>query len=223
MWATAMKLEIRTIVSAPFEENSYVVWRPHSAEAVVFDPGLEPAAIFQVLEEEHLHLVAILNTHGHADHIAGNAALKTAFPTARLYIGRGDAFMLTDAGANLSSGFGFAVVSPEADELLQDGDTVQAAGIVWDVLELPGHTPGHLVYLCRQTSPWTLWAGDVLFRGSIGRFDFPGGDGRRLIHGIRTRLFCLPEDTVVYPGHGPVTTIGHEKRTNPFVGDSAEW
>ncbi|MDW7993918.1 MAG: MBL fold metallo-hydrolase [Gemmatales bacterium] len=222
MGEPTMQLEIRTVVSAPFAENSYIVWRRGNTEAVVVDPGLEPDAILECLRDEQLALVAILNTHGHADHIAGNAALKTAFPQVPLYIGRGDAHMLTDAYANLSAEFGFALVSPPADALLQEGDTLEAAGILWEVLEIPGHTPGHIVYLCRQTRPWTVWGGDVLFRGSIGRYDFPGGDGRRLVQGIREKLFVLPDDTVVYPGHGPVTTIGHEKRTNPFVGMWAE-
>jgi hydroxyacylglutathione hydrolase len=212
-----MTLEIRTVVSAPFGENSYIVWQPGCRECVVFDPGLEPDALLQILAEERLELVAILNTHGHADHIAGNAALKKAFPSARLYIGHADAVMLTDAHANLSADFGFPLVSPAADVLLYEGDTVQAAGINWHVLEVPGHTPGHVVYLCRDAMPWCLWGGDVLFRGSIGRFDFPGGNGQLLIQGIQQKLLTLPDDTVVYPGHGPVTTIGHEKRTNPFL------
>jgi len=212
-----MTLEIRTVVSAPFGENSYIVWQPDSRECVVFDPGLEPETLLQILAEERLELVAILNTHGHADHIAGNAALKEAFPRAKLYIGHADAVMLTDAHANLSADFGFPLVSPAADVFLHEGDTVQAAGLNWQVLEIPGHTPGHVVYLCRDVTPWCLWGGDVLFRGSIGRFDFPGGNGRLLIQGIRQKLFSLPDNTVIYPGHGPVTTIGHEKRTNPYL------
>jgi len=218
-----MQLEVRTIVSEPFAENSYIVWRPGRPEAVVFDPGLQPDALLHVLEQEGLTVVAILNTHGHADHIAGNAALKAAFPEAPLYIGQGDAVMLTNPWANLSAEFGFPLTSPQADRLLQEGDTVHAAGMTWEVLHIPGHTPGHIAYLCRQTVPWTIWPGDILFRGSIGRYDFPGGDGRLLVQGIRAKLFSLPDDTVVYPGHGPVTTIGHEKRTNPFVGLAAEW
>lgn len=130
--------------------------------------------------------------------------------------------MLTEARANLSADFGFPLTSPPADVVLQEGDVVKSAGVPWEVLEIPGHTPGHVVYLCRQTKPWIVIGGDVLFRGSIGRYDLPGGDGRLLVHGIRSKLFTLPDDTIVYPGHGPVTTVGHEKRTNPFVGVSVE-
>lgn len=213
-----MTLELRTIVSAPFAENSYIVWRPGREECVVFDPGLEPDAILQTIREQGLRVMAIFNTHGHADHIAGNAAIKAAFPDALLYIGHGDAAMLTDARANLSADFGFPLTSPAADMLLYEGDGINAAGLSFRVLEIPGHSPGHIVYVCQDTSPWCVWGGDVLFRGSIGRFDLPGGNGPLLMRGIREKLFRLPDDTVIYPGHGPVTTIGHEKRTNPFVG-----
>jgi hydroxyacylglutathione hydrolase len=214
----AESLQIHTIVSMPFEENTYVLWRPPQREALVIDPGLEPDAILDFLREQDLTPAAILNTHGHADHIAGNAALKEAFPTAPLIIGAGDAPMLTDAEANLSAPFGMAIVSPKADRLVGEGDVVEAAGLRLEVLEIPGHSPGHVVFVLRET-PCIVFGGDVLFRGSIGRTDFPGGSHSRLLEGIRAKLFTLPPTTVVYPGHGPVTTVGHEKRTNPFVGD----
>jgi hydroxyacylglutathione hydrolase len=209
-------LNIRTVVSMPFEENSYVVWLPNSTECVVFDPGLQPELIEECLREEGLTLRAILNTHGHADHIAGNAAMKQLAPDAPLIIGRGDAVMLVDADKNLSAGFGFDIVSPPAERTVCEGDTVEAAGLSFTVLDVPGHSPGHVVFLLDGTPP-RVFGGDVLFRGSIGRYDFPGSDGRRLLDGIRRKLFTLPTDTVVYPGHGPSTTVGHEKRTNPFL------
>jgi hydroxyacylglutathione hydrolase len=215
----AESLQIHTIVSMPFEENTYVLWRPPQREALVIDPGLEPDAILDFLREHALTPAAVLNTHGHADHIAGNAALKEAFPNAPLLIGAGDAPMLTDPDANLSAPFGMAIVSPKADRLVGEGDVVEAAGLRLEVLEIPGHSPGHVVFVLRET-PCLVFGGDVLFRGSIGRTDFPGGSHSRLLEGIRAKLFTLPPPTVVYPGHGPVTTVGHEKRTNPFVGES---
>jgi hydroxyacylglutathione hydrolase len=214
-------LQIHTLVSMPFAENTYVVWQPPREDALVFDPGLEPDAILEFLRDQGLTPALVLNTHGHADHIAGNAALKGAFPDAPLLIGAGDAAMLTDPRANLSAGFGLSVVSPPADRTVQDGDVIDAAGLRLEVLDVPGHSPGHVAYLLLAT-PRRLFGGDVLFRGGIGRYDLPGGDGPRLLDSIRRRVFRLAPDTVVYPGHGPVTTVAHEKRTNPFVGEEAE-
>ncbi len=201
----------------PFAENTYVVWRPGRHQCVVIDPGLEPDAIFDSLSSNDLTPAAVLNTHGHADHIAGNAEMKRAFPAAPLVIGAGDSTMLEDPMANLSAPFGLRITSPPADRLVREGDIVEAAGIRFEVLDIPGHSPGHIVFVCRG-QPILVFGGDVLFREGVGRFDFPGSDGRLLFDGIRGKLFALPDDTVIYPGHGPVTTIGHEKRANPFVG-----
>jgi glyoxylase-like metal-dependent hydrolase (beta-lactamase superfamily II) len=209
-------LQLQTVVSQPFEENTYIVWLPGRQEAVVFDPGLQPELILDVLRDHGLQAAAIIDTHGHADHIGGNAFLKEAFPEAPIIIGAGDAVMLTDAEANLSAPFGFPVTSPPADRTVAEGDTVTAAGLTFDVLDIPGHSPGHVVYVYRS-APLLVFGGDVLFRGSIGRSDFPGGSHSRLLRGIREKLIALPEDTVVYPGHGPVTKVGYEKRTNPFL------
>jgi glyoxylase-like metal-dependent hydrolase (beta-lactamase superfamily II) len=110
------------------------------------------------------------------------------------------------------------VTSPPADRLVTEGERVTVAGIELEVFDAPGHSPGHVVYVVRETKPVTVLGGDVLFRGSIGRVDFPGGSFETLKRHIERVLWVLPDDTVVYPGHGPVTTVGHEKRTNPFVG-----
>jgi len=209
-------MQVRTVTSKLFSENSYVVWIEGRSDAVVIDPGLEPEAILAFLEERSLNVAAILNTHGHADHIGGNAALKQAFPQAPLIIGGNEVQLLTDANANLSAPFGFPIVSPPADRLVREGDVIEAAGITLEVLDIPGHSPGHVVYLFRG-EPSLVFGGDVLFREGVGRFDFPGSNGKLLFQGIREKLFSLPGDSVVYPGHGPVTTVGHEKRANPFV------
>jgi glyoxylase-like metal-dependent hydrolase (beta-lactamase superfamily II) len=209
-------LQIRTIESMPFAENTYVVWLPPHREALVIDPGLEPDLVLDCLRDEELTVAAILNTHGHGDHIGGNAAVKAAFPQAPLIIGINEAPLLTDANANLSAPFGLPITSPPADQLVREGDVVEMAGIRLKVLDVPGHSPGHVVYVYRG-APCLVFGGDVLFRESIGRYDFPNANGRLLLEGIRTKLFALPPDTLVYPGHGPVTTIEHEKRHNPFV------
>ncbi len=209
-------VSLRTLVSKPFEENTYVAWLPGRTDAVVIDPGLEPENILDFLREEGLAPAAILNTHGHADHIAGNGAMKQAFPTAPLIVGARETPLLASAEQNLSAAFGFPIVSPPADRTVVEGDVVEAAGLRFEVLDLPGHSPGHVVYVFRGP-PCLVFGGDVLFRGGVGRTDFPGGDTNGLFDGIRRKLFTLPADTVVYPGHGPVTTVGHERRTNPFL------
>jgi glyoxylase-like metal-dependent hydrolase (beta-lactamase superfamily II) len=216
-----VQVQVHTIESMPFAENSYVVWRDGETEAFVIDPGFEPEAILDFLAERGLTLVAIVNTHGHVDHIAGNRAVKEAFPAAPIVIGDGDADMLTDPDLNLSGGYGIPITSPPKDRGVADGEEVTFAGIPMTVWEVPGHSPGHVVYYVKDTTPPMLLGGDVLFRGSVGRTDFPGGSFEQLAAGVRGKLWVLPAETVVYPGHGPVTTIGHEKRTNPYVGDGA--
>jgi hydroxyacylglutathione hydrolase len=213
----ATPLEIHAIVSQPFAENTYVVWQPERSDCLVIDPGMEPELILNFLQEQGKTPAALLNTHGHADHIGGNAALKKAYPDTPLIIGADEAYLLTDPQANLSAPFGLPIVSPPADRLVREGDVVGEAGIRLEVLDLPGHSPGHIVFVYRG-EPVVVFGGDVLFRESIGRYDFPGSDGRLLFDGIRAKLFTLPADSIVYPGHGPATTIGHEKRANPFVG-----
>ena len=211
-------LQIHCIVSEPFAENSYILWHHGRTDAVVIDAGFEPEPILAFLAERGLSLAAIINTHGHVDHIAGNADMKRAFPDAPILVGERDAILLVDSVVNMSAAFGMPVTSPPADRLLHEGDRLDFAGLDMDVFDVPGHSPGHVVYLIRETKPFTIIGGDVLFRGSVGRTDFPGGSMSVLKSNIERVLWPLPDDTVVYPGHGPVTTIGHEKRTNPYVG-----
>jgi hydroxyacylglutathione hydrolase len=210
-------LAIFPVVSDVFAENAYVVHLPGRPDCLVIDPGLNPERILVVLDGASLAVAAILNTHGHADHIAGNRALKQRYPAAPLVIGRGDAAKLTDAELNLSAPFGFAVTSPPADRLVDEGEVVNYAGIPLEVLAAPGHSCGHVMFLYRG-SPLVVFGGDVLFAGSIGRTDFPDGSFAQLREAIHSKLFTLAADTIVFPGHGEPTTVGEERETNPFVG-----
>jgi glyoxylase-like metal-dependent hydrolase (beta-lactamase superfamily II) len=202
----------------PFAENTYIVWLQGRDDCLVIDPGLEPDLILDFLRGRGLTPAALLNTHGHGDHIGGNEALKAAYPGVPLLIGAGDAPLLTDPMLNVSGLFGTPITSPPADRTLTEGERVEAAGVALEVLEIPGHSPGHVVFLYRS-QPLVVFGGDVLFRGGIGRTDFPGGNFETLADGIHRKLFTLPDDTVVYPGHGEPTRVGWEKHHNPFVGE----
>lgn len=216
---TQPNLHITGVVSFPYQENTLIVNLDGFEDCLIFDPGLEPEKIFACLEEKQLTPAAIMLTHGHSDHIGGNKALKEQWPDCPIVIGRRDADMLSDPVLNLSADYGVEITSPAADVLLDEGDTYTAAGMELSVREIPGHSVGHIVFLYQAHSPWVVFGGDVLFAGSIGRSDFPDGDGELLARGIHEKLFTLPDDTVVFPGHGPKTTIGREKKTNPFVGE----
>lgn len=216
------KIVVQAIVSRPFMENTLVVSLEGRKDCIVVDPGLEPTKILRHLAQTGLEPVLFLLTHGHSDHIGGNAELKKRWPNVPLVIGAGDAPMLTDPVLNLSALAGFPIVSPPADQVVHELEEHSAAGLKFLVREIPGHSPGHVVYIVQNTSPLVVLGGDVLFEGSIGRTDFPGGNLDLLLSGIREKLFCLPADTIVYPGHGSKTTIGVERRTNPYCGENAE-
>ena len=212
------EIQVAKILSIPFEENAYIARLEGRDDCLVVDPGLEPEKVVQYLESEDLVPSAILNTHGHSDHIGGNAALKQRWPDCPLVIGSADAAKLTDPRLNLSATFGGSVVSPPADVTVDDGDRYCWAGIELQIRAISGHSTGHVVYLCQQHRPPMAFVGDVIFAGSIGRTDFPDGSFPQLQSGIHTKLFTLADETVLLPGHGPATTVGQEKGSNPFVG-----
>lgn len=211
-------IRLKTIVSIPFEENTYIAQLEGRSDCLVIDPGLEPEKTLEYLDAEGLTPGAIINTHGHSDHMGGNAALKHRWPECPLVIGSGDAAKLTDPKGNLSVMFGANLVSPPADVTVDDGDTYSAAGFDLRVLGIPGHTAGHIVLLWEAHDPAIVFVGDVIFAGSVGRTDFPDGNFEQLRTGIHSKLFTLPGNTVLLPGHGPPTTVEEEKHSNPFVG-----
>lgn len=210
-----------TIVSAPFDQNAYLAFFTDSKQCLIVDPGFDTGTMIAHLDKWGLTPAAILNTHGHADHIAGNAAMKKRWPNCPLVIGKLDAPKLSDPVLNMSESFGMPLTSPDADLLLGEGDVYEAAGFKLLVREIPGHSVGHIVFIWSGGDPGVVFAGDVLFQGSIGRTDLPGGSFEQLAAGIHEKLFNLPDATIILPGHGEPTTIGEEKRGNPFVGEGA--
>jgi hydroxyacylglutathione hydrolase len=205
-------VKIRNFTIGPLETNAYLIVDEGNRQALLIDPGLESEGIYDVLHEEGLELSAIVNTHGHFDHVCGNAFFK-AKTGAPVLIHREDVAMMRQA-AQQALTFGFQVPTPPLpDRLLGEGDDVVVGESRMRVLHTPGHTPGGI---CLYGDGFAF-VGDTLFAGSIGRTDLVGGSIEVLLASIRSKLLSLPDETAVYPGHGPPTTIGEERVSNPFL------
>lgn len=223
------EVNIKTLVVGPIQACCYVVsfgnTQDKSAKGdsrvCLIDTGGDGEKIIDYLERHKLEPVYLINTHGHIDHIGANQEIKAAYPAIKICIHSEDARMLTSASANLSPELGYNFTSPSADRLLKEGDelSINNGTLTLKVVHLPGHTRGGigLVYTPSGKQPDIIFTGDTLFAGGIGRTDFPGGSMEQLLHNIRTKILTLPDDTVVYPGHGPATTVGDEKHHNPFL------
>jgi len=193
--------------------NCYIVGCEETREVAVIDPGGNPRAILKSLEDDELKAVYIINTHGHIDHIGANRAIKDA-TGAKILIHEADSKMLVNSVSNFSFLMGSKVTSPPADQFLKDGDIIKIGNTVeLEVIHTPGHSPGGI---CLKTGD-IMFVGDTLFYGSIGRTDFPGGSYKQLIENIRDRILCYDDKVVCYPGHGPETTVGFERKNNPFL------
>jgi glyoxylase-like metal-dependent hydrolase (beta-lactamase superfamily II) len=202
---------IRHLEAGPLATNCYIIGDEATREAAVVDPGGDAPRILALLARDKLTCKTIFNTHTHFDHIGGNADLKKA-TGAEIVAHALEAAHLGRAGAQ-SLLFGVSVPdSPPADRTVAEGEVLKIGQLEGKLVGIPGHSPMGLAVLF----PGHAFVGDALFAGSIGRTDFPGGSFRALIAGIRDKLFVLPDETVVWPGHGPSTTIGQEKRFNPF-------
>ena len=212
-----MPLHYRTIPVTPFQQNASILWCDRTREAAVVDPGGELPRLLAAVRELGVELRQILLTHAHIDHAggAGQLAREQGLPIVGPH--RGDAFWI-DALAQQSAMFGFTRAETFVPtRWLEDGDTVQVGQVVLNVRHCPGHTPGHVVFHDPESK--RAFVGDVLFAGSIGRTDLPGGDYDELIASIRERLWPMGDDTVFIPGHGPESSFGRERRSNPFVGE----
>lgn len=210
-----MALQIQVIPVTPFQQNAALLWDDVSREAVLTDVGGEAERLLSAVSQHQLKLQAIWLTHGHLDHASGVADLTEQQSVPVLGPHQSDDYWL-QALPEITANYGFPVSKPlTPTRWLNDGDELSVGEHKFIVYHIPGHTPGHVVFYNQENN--LLIAGDVLFRESIGRTDFPGGNHADLIHGIQSKLLTLPDSTRVLPGHGPMTTIGHEKLHNLYL------
>ncbi len=208
-------MKIMYMVLGPFMTNTYILYNEETMEGVVVDPSFSPEHYIKAINEEKIHLRSIFLTHGHVDHMAGMNELRKAFPAAKMYMDKRDQPFLRDPEKNLSYMFPVPTLVDDADVWVKDGDEIETCGYTFQVIDTAGHTPGGISFYMKREG--LVFTGDSLFQGSIGRTDFPGGSLKELTGTIKKNLFSLPDSTVVLSGHGEQTTIGQEKKTNPFL------
>lgn len=208
-----MSLDVQMLTVGPLAENCFLVRREGSGRGLIVDPGEEADRIVVAAAEMGAKIDAILLTHCHFDHVGAVAPVAT-ITGAPVYCPELEAPILADIMSFVMPGFG-PFESYEADETVKGGETLELAGLTIDVISTPGHSPGHVTYSLRGEE--AIFSGDVLFQGSVGRVDLPGGDGPTLLRSLRALLESHPPETGVYPGHMGVTTLGAERATNPFL------
>lgn len=210
-----MSMEIFTLITGPVDVNTYIVYGAAAGECVVIDPADTPL-VNKALAKLALRPAAVLLTHGHFDHIISVADIQKQYG-AKVYIHAADEAALRDARVNLCPGMGIIIPPCSADVILHGGETICEAGFEITVLNTPGHTKGSVTYKLEADNKRVLFTGDCLFRSSIGRSDFPGGDQQELLDSIGYQLFALEGDYKVYPGHMGSTTLQYERENNPFM------
>ncbi len=203
---------VKSVVVGELATNCFLIGCEQTGEALLVDPGAAPERIMKMITSSGLKVIAILNTHGHFDHIGANGELKKSLDVP-LLIHNKDAAMLQDALQNGSHFLGVTTNSPGADRLLHDGEEVMVGELCFRVIHTPGHTLGGISLYCDTV----CLTGDTLFQSSIGRWDFPGGNLKALLQSVRNVLMKLPDKVKIYPGHGPNSTIGEERTGNPYV------
>jgi len=209
---TSSKPEVETLIVGPLSSNCYIVWDEKEKLGVIIDPGDDAQIIFDRVNDLGIKVKYILATHGHFDHVGGVAKLRKNLKTEFL-AHEGDFFFIED-GENAAKRWGIAIEQPpKPDRFIKDGEKIKFGKFELEVICTPGHSPGGVSFLYDRM----LFGGDTLFQGSIGRTDFRQGSFEDLSNSIKSRLYTLPDDTIVYTGHGPITTIGDEKKYNAFV------
>lgn len=207
--------EVRMFTAGPFVQNTYLAWHTGETKAVAIDAGAGVTALISTLQTEGLELEAILLTHAHLDHIDGAAILKRHAPAAPIYLHADDQLFYDNVAAQ-GAQFGVRVETPPpVDERYGHGDSLTIAGIRFEVRHVPGHAPGHVSL--NVIDEGVTFVGDVVFQGSIGRTDLPGGSYQQLLKSIREHVMTLADDTRLFTGHGPVTKVVTERTTNPFI------
>lgn len=213
---------VKTLVVGQLQTNCYLVVDAKTGETMIVDPGAESERIYAALEElpgAEISVRYVVNTHAHFDHVQANGALLEKLRLVQgsppQLVAHAEAVPLLAQGGGAAF-FGFrAAPSPQPDRIVAEGDVLCLGGSEFRVLHTPGHSPGSISLYCAGEA--LIFVGDVLFRQGVGRYDLPGGDWTTLEESIRSRLYTLPDATVVYPGHGPATTVGREKKSNPWV------
>ena len=208
------KLNVKTYCLGMWQTNSYVISIEGSGKCWIIDAGFDPEKMVAEIVEKKFEPELLIYTHAHLDHIAGTAVIKEAFPQIKTAISEVESDFLGDPAKNLSSTAGMNVTADDADKLLTDGQELDFEGISFRVINTPGHSPGGICLY--QADSGVLFSGDTLFQGSVGRYDFPTSNGEDLFKSIKQKLMPLPDATKVFPGHGEATTVGQEKKHNPF-------